>query len=56
MHILAVGTRNRGIIQYQVGRGFKHRELIVGARLQRRIGTQVILQVLHVGHAAGAPC
>lgn len=50
--ILAVVARDGLILHHQVCRFLQEGKLIVRQGMQRRIGAQVVLQMLHIGHTA----
>lgn len=50
--ILAVVARDGLILHHQVCRFLQEGELIFRQRMQRRIGAQVVLQMLHISHTA----
>ena len=50
--ILAIVARDGRVGHHQLGRLLEKRQLVVAQRHEGRIGPDVILQVLHIGHAA----
>ena len=50
--VLAARAGDGGIFEHQLGSICEQGELILGARVERRVGADVILQVLHIAHSA----
>ena len=50
--VLALGAGHGGVFEHQLRGIFEQRQFLAGAGFERRIGADIVLKVLHVGHAA----